>query len=102
MSRFDLAAIALKDLEDLYDYIADDNPAAALQVLIEMEEGFELLAERPMLGVKRPEYGHRMRMWPIGEYLIFYRPMNDGVRVARVLHSKRKIRRLIRRPKKQH
>ena len=30
-------------------------------------------------------------MFPVREYLIFYRPIDDGVEIVRVLHGKRNI-----------
>jgi toxin ParE1/3/4 len=32
-----------------------------------------------------------VRLFPLGSYLIFYRPLNDGIEVARLLHGARHI-----------
>jgi toxin ParE1/3/4 len=34
-----------------------------------------------------------LRSFPVGEYLIFYRPLSDGIELARIMHGARNIRR---------
>lgn len=55
------------------------------------------LAEMPLIGVSRPfsKPGlEDLRMWPIPDFekfLIFYRPLADGIQVVRVLYGMRDI-----------
>jgi toxin ParE1/3/4 len=44
---------AVLDLEDIWTYIAADNPEAATELLIALNERFESLCEHPMLGRSR-------------------------------------------------
>jgi toxin ParE1/3/4 len=50
-----------------------------------------LLARMPELGRKRPDLAPDLRGFPIGNYIIFYRPVPDGIQVIRVLHGARDI-----------
>ncbi|MBF0110069.1 MAG: type II toxin-antitoxin system RelE/ParE family toxin [Magnetococcales bacterium] len=34
-------------------------------------------------------------MFPVGNYLIFYRPANHGVEIIRVLHASRNVENLL-------
>jgi toxin ParE1/3/4 len=43
------------------------------------------------MGVRRSHLAPNLRMFPVYEYLIFYRPIDDGVEIARVLHGRRNI-----------
>ena len=50
----------------------------------------------PGLGPERPELGKGLRSFPVGNYLIVYRPANDGIHLIRVVHGSRNLRRLFR------
>lgn len=71
--------------------IAAENPRAADRVIDAIHEKSELLATAPELGRSREELAPRLRSFPVGPYVIFYRPVLDGIEVARVLHGARDI-----------
>jgi toxin ParE1/3/4 len=50
-----------------------------------------LLAGQPRLGRLRPELATNLRSFPIGNSLIFYRPTQEGIEVARGLPGARNI-----------
>ena len=54
-----------------------------------VEERCDTLAENPSMGRSRPEYGRGIRSFPIGNYVVFYRPTEEGVDVVRVVHGAR-------------
>ena len=41
------------------------------------------------MGCVHPELRPGLRSFPHGDYLIFYRPLRDGVSIVRVLHGSR-------------
>ncbi|MGH7989069.1 MAG: type II toxin-antitoxin system RelE/ParE family toxin [Limisphaerales bacterium] len=43
----------------------------------------------PLLGREREELLPRLRSFPVSRYVIFYRPMENGIEVVRVLHGAR-------------
>jgi len=43
------------------------------------------------MGRKVEELAPNLRSFPIGSYLIFYRPVEDGIELIRVLHGARDI-----------
>ena len=88
---------ALEDLVDLADHIALDNIEAASRFLKAAEESFRDLERMPLMGSAR-EYRNSefsaIRMWRVKgfrRYLIFYRPIEDGIEIVRVIHSSRDI-----------
>lgn len=95
MPRLKLQPRAERDLDEIKDYIARDNPRRALSFVRELRQVCERLAANPRMGRARPELRPGLRSFPHGDYLIFYRPLRDGVRVVRVLHGARDIRRLL-------
>jgi toxin ParE1/3/4 len=84
-----------RDLDGIKDYIARDNPRRALSFIRELRRICEQLAENPLMGRARPELRPGLRSFPHGDYLIFYRPLRDGVSVVRVLHGSREAGRLL-------
>lgn len=43
------------------------------------------------MGRPRPEFGKDCRSYPFGKYCSYFRPIEDGVEVIRVLHSARDL-----------
>jgi toxin ParE1/3/4 len=62
--------------------------------LDEIEAKFHLLAKSPEIGTSRPDLMENLRSFPIKKYVIFYRPIKNGVEIVRVLHGGRDIARL--------
>jgi toxin ParE1/3/4 len=91
MSRYRLTGQAQADLDGIWLYIADHNISAADRFLDTLHERFVLLAGQPLLGRARPELAPNLRSLSVGNYVIFYRPIDDGIEVARVLHGARDI-----------
>jgi len=49
------------------------------------------LAQFPYIGISRDELMPALRSLPVGNYLIFYLPIPDGIEVVRVLPGMRDI-----------
>jgi len=75
---------AKTDLAEIWDYIADDSEARADAFVEKIDETFKTLAARPHIGRKRDELGEDLRSLPVGRYVIFYRPLPDGIEIIRV------------------
>ena len=82
---------ALRDLDGVWDYIARDNPAIADHLLDKIAATCEMLERQPMIGEARPDLAVNLREVPVGNYVIFYRPLTDGIEVVRVLHAARNV-----------
>ena len=91
MSRVQLSLQAANDLEEIEDFISRDNPAAAARLLLNVLEKFQLLSQHPALGYDRSELRPKLRGFPVGNYIVFYLPANDGIEVVRVLHGARDV-----------
>jgi toxin ParE1/3/4 len=71
--------------------IAEENPTAADRWLDIIDEKCRPLARMPGVGRKRPDLAPELRSLPVGNYVIFYRPIPDGIQIIRVLHGARDI-----------
>ena len=82
---------AEEDLLEIAAFIAHDNKARALTFVDELEGKCDALGRAPGIGTSRPELGDGVRMLPHGRYLIFYREVNKGLRIERIMHGARDI-----------
>jgi toxin ParE1/3/4 len=80
--------VALAQLDDIFAYIAKDNPIAAANVVDEIEAVADHLAHFPFAGRLTDEGGVRMLVLSRYPYLIFYKVLpNDNLRILRILHG---------------
>jgi toxin ParE1/3/4 len=83
--------LAELDLLDIWDYIADDSPDRADDFLDRIESKLLILAQNSGLGRKRADLLPDLRSFPIGNYVVFYRQIEGGIDVIRLLHGSRDI-----------
>ena len=77
---------ASRDLEKIIDYIADERGLdAAESYLKKINQKCQALASFPSMGKRRDELFPMARSFPIDNYLIFYRPITEGIEVLRVV-----------------
>ncbi len=91
MPRITRRSLAEADILEIWDYIADDSIDAADRWVDRLDEQLGLLAEQPMMGRSRDELSPGVRSFPLGRYVIFYAPLDDGIDVIRVLHGARDV-----------
>jgi toxin ParE1/3/4 len=79
------------DRVEIILHIARDNPVAAERFLNTIDDKCRLPAQMPEPGRKRFELAPELRSLAVGNYVIFYRPVADGIQLIRVLHGRRDI-----------
>jgi toxin ParE1/3/4 len=84
-------ALAESDLEDVWFYIALDNPSAADGVLDAIARDAALYAHQPLMGRRRDELMRGLRSFPVGRYIVYYLPQPDGIEIVRVLDAARDV-----------
>jgi toxin ParE1/3/4 len=90
-------AVSRRDYEAIWDYVAERNVSAADELLRDFDAKVVMLSEHPLAGPLRSEIRPRLRSFPVGNYLLFYRPMRGGIELLRVLHGARDLRKMFRR-----
>ncbi|UWU92501.1 type II toxin-antitoxin system RelE/ParE family toxin [Bradyrhizobium sp. CB1015] len=50
-----------------------------------------MLLENPLAGRERRELKAGLRSFAVGNYVIFYAPLPDGVEIIRVMHGRQDI-----------
>lgn len=85
-----LSAAAERDLEEIADRIAADDPARALSFVRELRAACLGLSDFPHRFPLVPRYEDRgVRHRAHGNYLIFYRAVGEEVTVIHILHGAR-------------
>ena len=89
MSLYRIARAAQGDLDEIWCHIGSFDVRAADHWLDAVEQRFRMLAMQPRAGQARPDLAPDLRFLPVGNYLIFHRPIEDGVEIVRVIHGAR-------------
>lgn len=90
------------DLDEIWFYIARENPAAADRVIDAAERTFSQIAQHPEIGWERRWKNQklaRLRSWRVEgypDYLVFYRIEGESIAVVAVLHGMRRFERILR------
>ena len=83
------APLAEQDLDEIWDFVANDSIVAADRLIDMIVGKCHLLAGNPEMGQARPELAPTLRSFSLGSYMIFFRPIEDGIELARVIHGAR-------------
>ena len=91
MGRLVIRPQALTDLDDIFDYIAEDSLDRAITFIRKLSGQMEKVADSPGIGRRRNELLAGLRSFPYGSYLIFYSPLDDGADIVRILNGAKDI-----------
>jgi plasmid stabilization system protein ParE len=84
---------AALDLDEIWDFIAEDSLDAADKVIEEILAGIDALVPFPNQGHRRPDLTSRpLRFTLVREYMIAYAPDQKPLWVVAVMHGRRNPR----------
>ena len=88
-----ITGAAEQDLVEIIDYIANDNPAAALKLAENIEQSILQLEDFPLIGAtpkNRRLIRQGYRILIVDNYLVFYVLLeNETVEIRRIISGKR-------------
>ena len=85
---------AIAELQEIGEYIAKNNLSAALSVVAKLQKRCQDAADHPAIGHKRNELQPGLRSLAEGDYIIFYRSLDSGIEITKIVHGKRDIQKL--------
>lgn len=92
-SGYSLHPEAFIDLDDIRNYIAQQNPDAADPIMTEIFDTIRAWVPFPSRGHRRPDLtSRRLRFILVREYLIAYAPEEQPLWVVAVIHGRRSPR----------
>lgn len=83
------SARAKRDIKNIGIYLAARNPNAADKLVSTIYNSIEKLAHFPSMGARCTELKGGFHHWVIDNYVVIYKPVQDGVHIARILHGSR-------------
>jgi toxin ParE1/3/4 len=83
--------MALEELADIGEYIANRNPVRAESFVKEVEAYCQKLVNLPHIGRQRPEIAAGLRSLVYGRYIIFYSVHDHEIHIEHILHGARDI-----------
>jgi toxin ParE1/3/4 len=90
MARLTITESARADLQEIRDYIAKDNPAAARRFVERLRAQARKLAATPGIGQSRKDLRPDLFSFPVGRHVL-YRPQPGGIVLVRVIHGARDL-----------
>jgi plasmid stabilization system protein ParE len=100
MTGYRFTPEAAADLLEIWSYIARDSIDAADRVESAIYDACIFLAQAPLSGQVRKQFTARpVRFWTVQQfqnYLIVYRPETRPLKIIRILHGRRDVRRILR------
>ena len=89
--RVVFSVLAERDLEEIADYIAADNPRQALAFVRELRAHCLRIVAAPLAWPVRSELGAGIRSSSHGRYVSFFRVQREQLLIARILHGARDL-----------
>ena len=88
MRRYRLTSPARRDLRDVWKVVAHRSEARADRFLDELAARFQEIADGPRApGSKDILYDSGCRIHTVCEFIVFYRPRDDGIEIIRILEG---------------
>jgi plasmid stabilization system protein ParE len=92
MNQYVLSIAAERDLDEIWDYIAQDNIDAADRWINRLFDAFQSLAQTPGMGHKREDLtAFPILFWPVGAYLVLYRVQDELIEIVAVTQGARDV-----------
>jgi len=88
------SAVAEADLEEIGDFIAIGSPERAVSFIAELRGHCQKIVTAPASYPHRSELIEDLRLCVYEKYLIFFRVLEKEIRIERILHGARDIKRL--------
>jgi toxin ParE1/3/4 len=75
---------AHRDLVEIWSFIAADNDVAADRMLDRIDKVLRTLRDSPLIGRERKDLAENLRSFPVGNYIVYYVPLANGIELIRV------------------
>jgi toxin ParE1/3/4 len=95
MARIARTPRAEVDVLEIWTYISRDSKTQADRLVERIDKTLRLLSMQPQMGQHRPELAPELRSFSVGNYVVFFRPIDDGIEVERVIHAARDVNSII-------
>src|SRR5882762_2291269 len=100
MNEYILTEEAERDLNEIWEYVAEQSITSADTVMREIREGIELVAFAPGIGHQRRDVkDRRYRFWKANRFIIAYFRDTKPLQIVRIVGGSRDFRKVFRKAK---
>lgn len=93
---YELSVEAEQDIDLIFDYTEENHGfAQAVEYVADFDHTFERLIQFSSLGRERPEIRQGLRSIKKDEHVVFYRVLDDRIRIVRILYRRQDLPRHI-------
>jgi toxin ParE1/3/4 len=85
MANYQFSEDAIKDINEICDYIAQNNPRSASNFFDAIRQKCKLVANFPHLGKRYEQVRPNLRGFLVGNYIIFYYAYDEGIFILRIV-----------------
>lgn len=85
MSHYIISPTASRDLDEIIDYFTERNIDAGERFIKGFNTKCRNLLQFPNMGRSYADLAPSLRGLPVDGYIIFYRPVDDGIEIVRVV-----------------
>ncbi len=95
MKAFVLTEQAATDVDEIWEYVAENSIDTADRIRVALYGAMQKLADMPGMGHRRLDFADdQHRFWVVSPYVIVYRQDTEPLQIIRVLHGARDIQSL--------
>jgi toxin ParE1/3/4 len=91
MSSYVFSELAIQDLNEICDFIAQKDIRAASQLFDAIRKKCKLVASFPNIGKDYSWILPNLRGFILDDYIVFYYPRENGIDIARVIYGRRDL-----------
>jgi toxin ParE1/3/4 len=91
MSSYSFAEQAIRDLDEICDYVDQNDAKAASQLFDAIRQKCKLVAGFPSMGKSYESLSRGLRGFAVDDYIIFYYQSEEGINIARVISGYRDL-----------
>ena len=94
MGIYVFSELAVQDLDEICDFIAQADVRAASQLFDAIRKKCRLVANFPNMGKDYSWILPELRGFVLDDYVVFYYPRENGIEIARVVYGRRDLKTL--------
>ena len=91
MANYQFSEDAIKDINEICDYLAKNNPRSASNLFDAIRQKCKLFANFPKMGKSYSQIRPNLRGFLVKDYIIFYYPHNEGIIIVRIISGYRNL-----------
>lgn len=91
MANYQFSEDAIKDINEICDYIVQNNSRSASNLFDAIRQKCKLVANFPNMGKSYAQVRPNLRGFLVGDYIIFYYAHKQGIFIVRIISGYRNL-----------